>query len=209
MKRFMTVGFCVTLLFVAMCGRDFSKTVQSFRIELTLCGPFYKGSGENCGTDYALWIETGDGRYVKTLKITREAVNVGENSSFGHLPVWAEKAGYTYKKLESDLLPDTMGIPLSLDAITQASPYFFQNDTIPQFFTAEWDLTEENGAPAASRKYRFCAEAANITRAEDESVTINPESTAGVIDLSRSIMTPAAPTAHIKSLRAYYIGMTN
>jgi hypothetical protein len=207
MKRLLWMVMGLAILIGMSCTKktEGSDVLKSVQVELKLKGPIYQGIDEGAtpATDYTIWIETKDSVFVKTLHITNSVVTVSQYSDLGHLPVWTQNSGTTFASLKQELLPDTIGIPSTFDGITGASPLFSKDTTMT--FTATWDLKDKSGNAVASGQYRFCAEAANITKPDAATrATVHPENTAGVFDLARQVVTQAAPaTANIVSLKAY------
>lgn len=208
-KTLFQIGVPFLVFFLFSCEKEKSKTElnpQGIRVHLTLNGPIYQGtfySGYLPRTDYAIWIEDGNRQYVKTLRITRSVVSVGEYQHVDHLPTWMSKSGITYEKLLEET-GNQPGVAPSFEGLTSASPYFPSEDST-QTFVAEWDFTDANGNAVPSGIYYFCAETANITKNEATSYTIQAENTFGAVDLKKEKITPATPTTHILELTAEFM----
>lgn len=208
-KTLSRIGFCLFILVLFSCEKEKSKTElnpMGIRIHLTLNGPIYQGtfySGFLPRTDYAIWIEDGNRNYVKTLRITKSVVSVGEYSHVDHLPAWMSKSDITYEKLQEET-ENQPGVAPSFEGVTSASPYFPSEDTT-QTFVVEWDFKDAKGNPVAPGIYYFCGETANITKNEPTAYTIQAENTFGSVDLKNERITPATPTTHILELTAEFI----
>jgi hypothetical protein len=153
------------------CGGDNGVTgtqVESVTLRGRYSGPRYAGtfySGFLPATDLVVWIETGSGEYVQTLSVTPEVVSVGSYSHVEHLPAWQASTGLTYADLEADLEEGTQdGIARSFDGLTRAS-VLFEDEVADTTFRCEWDLGEAAGIKLKGTRFRYCAEAANITGA--------------------------------------------
>ena len=199
---------CISLaLSTLMCSKDrssMSPKIKSVTVELKLSGPMYQGTfytGFLPRTDYGIWVVDADQKYVKTLKITTEAVSVGQYQHCDHLPAWMASSGITYAQLQQET-GGQEGVAPSFDAISNASPYFAADSV--QIFTCTWDLTDRNGAQVKSGTYLVFAEAANITKSDPVVYTIDAEHTSARIDLVRGTIESAASTANIRSLTATF-----
>ncbi len=208
-ELFKWIGFGLLMTVFLSCESEKSKITlepTGIRIQLTLNGPIYQGtfySGYLPRTDYAIWIEDQNRQYVKTLRITRSVVSVGDYSHVDHLPTWVSKSGITYDKLLEET-GNQPGVAPSFEGVTSASPYFPSEDST-QTFVVEWDFTDSHGNAVSPGTYYFCAETANITKNEASSYTIQAETTSGSIDLKKNQIIPASPTAHIRELTGEFV----
>lgn len=95
--------------------------------------------GGIASSQYAIWIEDGSGRLVRTLYATSFTAEGGYEYREDALPVWVSKA-------KPHALSSTQ-----LDAITGATP---QNGVL----TYKWDGTDDNGNRVPPGRYTFFIE---------------------------------------------------
>jgi hypothetical protein len=206
-RRVIGAAVCVLALTVLMCSKDKTKNgpdVKSVKIEVRLNGPIYQGTfykGYLPPTDCAIWIEDAAHQYIKTVKITKEVVSVGQYSHVNHLPTWMASSGVTYEQLQQETGGEE-GVSPAFDALTQASPLFPRDSA--KTISGTWDLTDKTGAKVQPGLYYVLAEAANITKDDSTNVTINPEHTSARIDLSAAIAETAPATAHILGMTVQF-----
>lgn|GEM_PF-6529194 len=140
------------------------KLPAAIVLSLTYDGPEYKGtyysSASKPKTDYGFWIETADGRYVKTLYVNKGLLSTKHLNMEKHLPRWYAKTGIVIQSL------DAQGIKSDsvwLDGISGASVLISAALTSNTVKT-RWDFTDSLNIPVATGNYRFCAEVANIEK---------------------------------------------
>jgi len=182
---------------LAACGKESGKVSRTVVVTLRFSGPRYEGSfykGYLPATDYAVWVEDGERRYIRTLGISRSVVSVGEHPHLDHLPKWKAKSGLTYEDLKEET---SEGVAPSFDAVSRAS-VLFGEDLADTTLTFEWDLRDLEGV------YYFCAEVANISKDTAESYEVIHEATCGKLDTRSRTVVPAEPTEHILELKAEY-----
>lgn len=188
---------------LAACGRGSEEVPQAVVVTLRFSGPRYEGSfykGYLPATDYAVWVEDGERRYIRTLGISRSVVSVGKYPHLDHLPTWKAKSGVTYEDLKEET---SEGVAPSFDAVSRAS-VLFGEDMADTTLTFEWDLRDSEGNRVPEGTYYFCAEVANISKDTAESYEIIHEVTCGKLDTKSRTVASAEPTEHILELKAEY-----
>ena len=187
----------------ASCKETTQPEPRSVVVTLHFSGPRYVGSfyqGYLPATDYAVWVEDGEGKYIKTLGISRSVVSVGKYPHVDHLPTWKAKSGVTYEQLQAETQE---GVAPSFDAVSQAS-VLFGEDLVDTTLTFEWDLRDSQGNRVSEGTYYFCAEVANIAKDRADACEVIHEATCGRLDLEAQTAFPAEPTEHILELKAEY-----
>lgn len=205
---FLILMFCLQLSADSKSGND-----QLLEISLTFKGPVYQGdyySGYLPATDWVIWIEDDQHRYIKTLYVSKGVVTVGEYGAHEHhLGTWKEHAQID---INGTAPKGSEFIPELFDGITAASVYFTSgNDTT---ITVTWDFTDSDGKTVPQGTYYFCAEVAGIEKNKsntpDEYVVakiINEFSYGSVIYENGEII-QGKPTANIKRLSARMANMS-
>ena len=173
-------------------------------ISATISGPVYQGSyytGFKPATDYVFWIATKEGDYIKTLKISKGAVNVASTGIHAeHLPEWQEYTGVeSDEKVEHDSLSYIFP---AFDGLTSASLRLDgETDTT---ITLTWDFTDTAGNPVPDDEYYFCVETANLikngTPPEYVPAEINSEMCHAEVITRRRLIKKTTDTKHIKNL---------
>lgn len=91
------------------------------------------------GSDqFAVWVEDSNGKFVRTLYVTKYASTKGVNKSSDCLPTWGEHSGIKGSK--------------NIDIATGATP---ANGKVQYY----WDLTDTQGNPVAPGTYTLYVEA--------------------------------------------------
>ena len=88
-----------------------------------ITGPLYQGNfykGYLPITDFVVWIEDENSRYIKTLQVSKGAVNVASSGVHAeHLPIWAKSANV---KCDLKVAKDSLAYILpEFDGLTSAS----------------------------------------------------------------------------------------
>jgi hypothetical protein len=163
-----------------------------------ISGPLYEGTfykGYLPATDFAVWIEDEQGRFIKTIKISKGVVNVAHAGIHAeHLPTW-QKSSKVYSDLT--VANDSLSYILpGFDGITSASLKLKANtDTL---FSLKWDFTDSAGIPVPEGVYRYCIETSNIRKNTALEVIVLSESTSGTITTRKRSFTVATTTRNIK-----------
>ena len=106
--------------------------------EVVISFDFVKQTG-SASNQFAVWIETLDGKLVKTLYATDWTVKGGYKTRPDSLFLWAQRSNIERMTEEQ------------IDAISSATP-----DTGSQTF--KWDLTNDEGDPVVPGEYSFVVE---------------------------------------------------
>ena len=199
-----TVAVALGVLLSGMgCSEIIQTEPKSVVVTLRFSGPRYVGGFYKDylpATDYAVWVEDGEGEYIKTLGISQSVVSVGKYPHVDHLPTWKAKSGVTYEQLQAETQE---GIAPSFDAVSRAS-VLFREDMVDTTLTFEWDLKDARDQAVPEGTYYFCAEVANIAKDRAVSYEVIHEATRGKLDLKARTASPAEPTEHILELKAEY-----
>jgi hypothetical protein len=124
MKRLL---FVVILTFLVLA----SVVAQQAAVELTFTYTRQSGSASN---QFAAWIEDTEGKYIKTLYVTRWTANGGYSKRPATIPMWVKKSD-----------PSKM-TKAQVDAVSGATP---QTGTL----TCTWDGTDSKGAALPNGNY--------------------------------------------------------
>ena len=171
-----------------------------------ITGPLYQGNfykGYLPITDFVVWIEDENSRYIKTLQVSKGAVNVASSGVHAeHLPIWAKSANV---KCDLKVAKDSLAYILpEFDGLTSASlKVKLSKDTI---MSIKWDFTDAKGNPVPEGTYYYCIESSNIKKDSSATpgtipVTILSESTRGKIVTRQRMTTDGVPTNNIKTLK--------
>jgi hypothetical protein len=131
----------IIVLFAAGCGKNKTTDAQV----TPSAGPYVEISVDYNKQDgiatnqYAVWIETGDGDFVKTVFVTHFTASGGWEKRPEALPVWVEKSGLS------------AGTAQNIDAGSGATPKSGRQ-------TYYWDCTDEKGQAVPAGEYRFIVE---------------------------------------------------
>jgi flagellar hook assembly protein FlgD len=164
-------------------------------------GNFYKGYKPI--TDFAVWIEDENHNYIKTLQISKGAVNVVSTGVHAeHLPTWLKSS-----KVKTDLkvANDSLAYVLpEFDGVTSAS--LKVSATKDTTIGLTWNFTDVSGKSVPEGTYYYCIEVSNIKKDSsaapgDIPVTILSESTRGTIITRQRISSDGVSTNNIKSLK--------
>lgn len=175
-------------------------------ITAQIAGPVYAGNfykGYLPLTDYAFWIEDADGNYIKTLRISKGAVNVAKTGIHAnHLPDWQKATGTASDlKVANDSLSYVLP---QYDGLTSASLKLKANfDTS---LTLLWDFSDTNGTSVPEGEYYICLETANIKKDSIPGsgyvpATILSETSRSLVNTRRRIVKQATASAAIKTLQ--------
>jgi hypothetical protein len=99
----------------------------------------YQSQPGHASNQFALWIEDGDGKLVKTLYATRFTAAGGYKNRPDSILTWVQKSG----------LPERT--EAEVDAITAATPKSGRLSYV-------WDLTDNGGNPVPAGTYSFVVE---------------------------------------------------
>jgi hypothetical protein len=134
MKRFLIVILTVLVLTgAAVQQATAQQTAAQSAATLELTFTFTRQSGA-ASNQLAAWIEDTEGKYIKTLYVTRWTANGGYSRRPSSIPVWVKK---------SDLSKMTK---TQIDAVSGATP---QTGTV----TCTWDGTDSKGAALPTGDY--------------------------------------------------------
>ncbi|NMA25603.1 MAG: DUF2271 domain-containing protein [Clostridiales bacterium] len=106
------------------------------RVEISLAYNHRSGIASN---QFAVWIEDGEGQFIKTLYATRFTAKGGWEFRPDALPVWVERSGLS------------AGAAGNTDAFSGATPKTGTH-------TYEWDCADESGRPVPEGEYHIFVE---------------------------------------------------
>jgi len=124
MKRFVLIVILMALVLASVAA-------QQAAVELTFTYTRQSGSASN---QFAAWIEDTEGKYIKTLYVTRWTANGGYSKRPATIPMWVKKSD-----------PSKM-TKAQVDAVSGATP---QTGTV----TCTWDGTDSKGAALPNGNY--------------------------------------------------------
>ena len=137
MKKILLILTALLLLLVTGCGgqpQASQATPIHHAVEVTLTFSRRDGIATN---QFAVWIEDGAGKLVKTLFVTRFTAKSGWRNRPEALPVWVEKSGISAEN--------------KADAHSGATPKSGRLSYV-------WDCTDESGQAVPDGDYTFLAE---------------------------------------------------
>jgi hypothetical protein len=129
MKRVLIVIFTVLVLVTAAVQRAAAQSAAT--VELTFTFTRQSGAASN---QFAAWIEDTEGKYIKTLYVTRWTANGGYSRRPSSIPVWVKKSD-----------PSKM-TKAQIDAVSGATP---QTGTV----TCAWDGADSRGTALPTGDY--------------------------------------------------------
>jgi len=133
-------AFFVILTVLVLTGVSAQQTAQNTQsaavLEVTFTYTRQSGSASN---QFAAWIEDTQGKYIKTLYVTKWTSNGGFSKRPATIPMWVRKAD-----------PSKLTKP-QIDAISSATP---QTGTV----TCTWDGTDSKGAALPTGDYVLVVE---------------------------------------------------
>jgi hypothetical protein len=137
---FLAVILLFALAALAGCAGESEQRTEAppDRPGVTIAFDFQKQSGY-AANQFAVWIETADGQYVKTLYATKFTAAGGYKNRPDSIPTWVDRSGLAG-------LSDAQ-----VDVMTGATP-----KSGAQSYT--WDLTGADGAPVPAGTYKFFVE---------------------------------------------------
>jgi len=128
MKRLL---FVVVLTVLVLGCAAAQQTAQQAAVELTFTFTRQGGAASN---QFAAWIEDTQGKYIKTLYVTKWTANGGYSKRPASIPLWVKKSE-----------PSKM-TKAQVDAVSGATP---QTGTL----TCTWDGTDGKGAAVHNGEY--------------------------------------------------------
>jgi len=128
MKRLL---FVVILTVLVLGCAAAQQTAPAAAVELTFIYTRQSGPASN---QFAAWIEDTEGKYIKTLYVTKWTANDGYSKRPDSIPMWVKKSD-----------PSKM-TKAQVDAVSGATP---QTGT----FTCTWDGTDGKGAALPNGNY--------------------------------------------------------
>jgi hypothetical protein len=123
----------VILTVLVLTGAAAQQTAAQSAATLELTFTFTRQSGA-ASNQFAAWIEDTEGKYIKTLYVTRWTANGGYSRRPSSIPVWVRKSELS-KMAKAQI-----------DAVSGATP---QTGTV----TCAWDGTDSKGAALSTGDY--------------------------------------------------------
>jgi hypothetical protein len=137
MKNLTLFVILTVLVLTSAAAQQAAQTAQSgATLEVTFTYTRQSGAASN---QFAVWIEDTEGKYIKTLNVTKWTSNGGYSKRPATIPVWVKKADPS--KLTK----------AQIDAISAATP---QTGTV----TCTWDGTDSKGAALSTGDYMLVIE---------------------------------------------------
>ncbi|MDR1158278.1 MAG: DUF2271 domain-containing protein [Oscillospiraceae bacterium] len=138
--RFLAVILLFALAALPGCTGTPAQPAEtpSDRSWATIAFDFQKQSG-HASNQFAVWVETADGQYVKTLYATKFTAAGGYKNRPDSIPTWVDRSGLAGLSKEQ------------VDVMAGATP-----KSGAQSYT--WDLTGADGAPVPAGTYKFFVE---------------------------------------------------
>jgi len=165
MKRLLFVVILTVLVLATVAA-------QQAAVELTFTYTRQSGSASN---QFAAWIEDTEGKYIKTLYVTRWTANGGYSKRPATIPMWVKKSD-----------PSKM-TKAQVDAVSGATP---QTGTV----TCKWDGTDSKGAALPNGNYVLVLE--GTLRWENQVYY------RAVITLGKGAMTPKVDVEYVGDIAA-------
>ncbi|WP_461255251.1 DUF2271 domain-containing protein [Treponema sp. R80B11-R83G3] len=128
MKRFLFVVILTTLVLACAAAQ---QAPSAAAVELTFTFTRQSGAASN---QFAAWIEDTEGKYIKTLYVTKWTANGGYSKRPATIPMWVKKADPS--KLTK----------AQIDAVSGATPQ-------TGMLTCTWDGTDSKGTALLSGNY--------------------------------------------------------
>lgn len=130
---------CMSLVFVACGNKESSKNLErNTPNTLEISFPYVRQSGSS-NNQFAVWIESDSGEYIKTLSVTKYTATKGYKVQENAIPTWVKKSNISKKKTKE------------IDAVTEATPKSGDMVYI-------WDLKDKDGAEIPKGSYKFVVE---------------------------------------------------
>jgi hypothetical protein len=130
MKRLLIV-FSLFIMVLATAAAQQTTAQSGATVELTFTFTRQSGAASN---QFAAWIEDTEGKYIKTLYVTRWTANGGYSRRPSSIPVWVRKSELS-KMAKAQI-----------DAVSGATP---QTGTV----TYAWDGTDSKGTALSTGDY--------------------------------------------------------
>ena len=121
------------ILLISYASILFAQDTQTKNTGIKITIQFNKQTGM-ASNQYAIWVENENGKYIKTIYVTRFTAKTGWKTRPDSLPEWTKKSGIGNK---------TAGI---IDVISGATPVTGEINYL-------WDYTDENNQKIADGKY--------------------------------------------------------
>jgi len=170
MKRLLVVIILTVL--VLGCAAAQQATPSGATLELTFTYTRQSGAASN---QFAAWIEDTEGKYIKTLYVTKWTANGGYSKRPATIPMWVKKSD-----------PSKM-TKAQVDAVSGATP---QTGT----FTCTWDGTDSKGTALPTGEYVLVLE--GTLRWENQVYYRAP------ITLGKGTMTPKIDVEYVGDIKA-------
>jgi len=171
MKRLLFVVILTALVLTGACAQQQAAS-SGATLELTFTYTRQSGSASN---QFAAWIEDTEGKYIKTLYVTKWTANGGYSKRPATIPMWVKKSD-----------PSKM-TKAQVDAVSGATP---QTGT----FTCTWDGTDSKGAALPTGEYVLVLE--GTLRWENQVYYRAP------ITLGKGTMTPKISVEYVGDITA-------
>jgi len=169
MKRLL---FVVILTVLVLGCAAAQQAVPTAAVELTFTYTRQSGAASN---QFAAWIEDIEGKYIKTLYVTKWTANGGYSKRPASIPMWVKKSD-----------PSKM-TKAQIDAVSGATP---QAGT----FTCTWDGTDGKGAALPNGNYVLVLE--GTLRWENQVYYRAP------VTLGKGVTTPKVDVEYVGNIEA-------
>jgi hypothetical protein len=170
MKK-ITLFVILTVLVLTSAAAQQAAAQQAVQTAATLEVTFtYTRQSGSASNQFAVWIEDTQGKYIKTLNVTKWTANGGFSRRPSSIPMWVKKAD-----------PSKM-TKAQIDAVSSATP---QTGTV----TCTWDGSDSNGAALPTGDYVLVIE--GTLRWENQVYYRTP------ISLGKGTMTPRVNAEYV------------
>lgn len=140
-RKILTVQLiiCMTLIFVACGNKESSQKLErNTPNTLEVSFPYVRQSGSS-NNQFAVWIESDSGEYIKTLSVTKYTATKGYKVQENAIPTWVKKSNISKDKTKE------------IDAVTEVTPKSGEMVYI-------WDLKDKDGTEVSKGTYKFVVE---------------------------------------------------